>query len=61
MTRKEGKHTSGHGRHNKDSDQPAHPYSLINNLRCPHEETLHPWLSEMRPVKILIRLRECAV
>ena len=25
-------------------------------LRCPHEETLHPWLSKMRPVKILIRL-----
>ena len=23
-------------------------------------ETLHPWLSEMRPVKVLIRLRECA-
>ena len=31
-----------------------------HNLRCPHEETLHPWLSKMRPVKILIRLRECA-
>ena len=30
------------------------------SLRCPHEETLHPWLSKMRPVKILIRLRECA-
>ena len=31
--------------------------------RRPHEETLHPWLSlsKMRPVKILIRLRECAV
>ena len=26
-------------------------------LRCPHEETLHPWLSKMRPVNILIRLR----
>ena len=26
-------------------------------LRCPHEEALHPWLSEMRPVKILIRPR----
>ena len=23
-------------------------------LRCPHGETLHPWLSEMRPKKILI-------
>ena len=30
------------------------------SLRCPHEETLHPWLSQKRPVKILIRLRECA-
>ena len=26
-------------------------------LRGPHEETLHPWLSEMRPLKILIRSR----
>ena len=31
------------------------------SLRCPHEETLHTWLSKIRPVKILIRLRECAV
>ena len=30
------------------------------SLFCPHEETLHPWLSKMRPVKILIRLRKCA-
>ena len=29
-------------------------------IRCPHGETLHPWLSKMRPVKILIRLRDCA-
>ena len=29
------------------------------SLRCPHEETLHPWLAKtMRPMKILIRLRE---
>ena len=27
---------------------------------CPHEETLHPWLSKMHPVKILIRPCECA-
>ena len=27
---------------------------------CPLDETLHPWLSKMRSVKILIRLRECA-
>ena len=26
---------------------------------CPHEETMHPLLSKMRQVKILIRLREC--
>ena len=31
------------------------------NRRCPHEETLHPWLYKLRPVKILIRLCECAV
>ena len=29
-------------------------------LRYPHEETLHPWLSKICLVKILIRLRECA-
>ena len=29
-------------------------------IRCPHKETLYPWLSKMRSVKILIRLRECA-
>ena len=27
------------------------------SLRCPHEETLHPWLSEMCPTKIPIRIR----
>ena len=27
------------------------------SLHCPHQETLHPWLSKMRPVKILISLR----
>ena len=26
-------------------------------LYYPHEETLHPWLSKMCPVSILIRLR----
>ena len=30
------------------------------SLRCPHEETLHPWLPKVRPMNILIRLRECA-
>ena len=39
---------------NENSNQPAHP------LRYLHEETLHPWLSKMRLVKSLIRLRECA-
>ena len=29
-------------------------------VRCPHEETLHPWFSKMHPVMIQIRLRECA-
>ena len=24
------------------------------SLRCPHDETLHSWISKMRPVKILI-------
>ena len=44
---------------NKHSTEPAHLHNLISH-HCPHEETLHPWLSKMRPVKILIRLRECA-
>ena len=43
----------------RDSNQPAHSRSLTS-LRCPHDETLHTWLSQMRPVKIRIRLRECA-
>ena len=30
------------------------------NLRCPHEETLHLWLLEMHTVKTMIKLRECA-
>ena len=30
------------------------------SLRYPHEETAHLWLSKMRPVKIMISLRECA-
>ena len=33
---------------------------LGQNLRTPHEKNLHPWLSKLRQVKILIRLRECA-
>ena len=31
------------------------------SLRCQHKETLHPWLSKMRPVKIQIRLCNCTV
>ena len=30
------------------------------SLRCLREDILHPWQSKMRPVEILIRLRECA-
>ena len=33
---------------NNDSNQPVHPHSLIS-LLCPHEETLHPWLSKNAP------------
>ena len=44
----------------EDSNQPPQSRTLMS-LRCPHEESLHPWLSKKRPVKILIRLRECAV
>ena len=38
------------------SNQPVHPYSLLS-LCCLHEETFHPWLFKMYPVKILI---DCA-
>ena len=30
------------------------------SINCPREETLIPWLSKMRRMNILIRLRECA-
>ena len=40
--------------HNEDSNQSD------QSLRSPHEETLYSWLSKMHPVKILIRLHECA-
>ena len=43
-------------RHNSDCAS-AHS---DQSFRCPHEESLHPWISKMRPVKILIRLCECA-
>ena len=44
----------------EDSNQPVHPQSDQTALSR-HEETLHPWLSKMRPVKIQIRLRIRAV
>ena len=31
---------------------------IVGRLTCPHENILRPWLSEVRPVKILIRLRD---
>ena len=40
----------------EDAYQHEHPRSLIS-LCCPHKKSLHPWLSKMRPVNILIRLR----
>ena len=45
---------------NEDSNHPAHPRSLIS-FRCSHEEILFSLLSKIRPGKILIRQRECAV
>ena len=39
----------------KDSDLSGHPPSLIN-LRCPHEESLGPWLPIEDTTKTLIRL-----
>ena len=51
MNRNVGKRTFFHTATKAEFDQ---------RLRCPHEETLHSWLSKMRPVRVLIRLRECA-
>ena len=45
---------------NFDSNQPAYQRRLFR-IRYPGEETWHPWLSKMCPVKILIRLCECTV
>ena len=42
----------------EDSDQPGHPPSLIS-LRCPHEESLGPYLPFEHTVKPLIRLGRC--
>ena len=42
---------------NEDRNHPAHPQSN-QSFRCPHDEPLHHWLPKMRPVEILIRLRE---
>ena len=32
----------------------------VISFRCPFEETLNPWLFQMGPEKILIRVCECA-
>ena len=42
-----------------NSNQPAHPRSPIRSFRCPHEETLYPWLFKIHRVKILIRVCKC--
>ena len=44
---------------NEDSNQPAHPRSDQSSLS--HAETLDPWLSKRRSVKIQIRLRESSL
>ena len=45
---------------NVDSNQPAHPRSLIWVFVVRMKKLcMHPCLSKMHPVKILIRLREC--
>ena len=37
---------------NKDANQPATTRSLVS-FHTPHEDTLHPWLSNMSPLKSL--------
>ena len=44
---------------NEDSNQPAHSHHLIN-LRCPHEETLHPWQSKNAPSEDFGQNAKCA-
>ena len=46
---------------NEDSISAYTSAQSDQKLCCPHEETLHPWLSKMRPVKILIRLRKSSL
>ena len=43
---------------NDDSNQRAFPQSLIS-FHFPQKETLHRWLSNMRPMKTFTRLHEC--
>ena len=38
----------------EDSNQPAHQPNQIS-FHCLHDETLHPWLFKMHPLKIMIR------
>ena len=45
---------------NQDSNQPAYPHCLIKVFVVRMKKFCNAWLSKMRPVKILIRLRECA-
>ena len=45
------------GAPNEDLNQPERTRSLTS-LHCLREETLYPRLSKVRPVNILIRLRE---
>ena len=45
---------------NEDSNHHEHTRNLIR-VSHPHEGTLHSWLLKMRPMKIQIRLRKCAV
>ena len=44
---------------NEDSNQPAPSRNRIS-LRCPHYKSLHPRISKMHSLKILIGLCDCA-
>ena len=46
---------------NENTNQPAHPRGPIRLFVVRMKKKFHLWLTKMRPVKILIRLRECAV
>ena len=47
--------------HQTQTQISLHIRTVLLESSCPHEETFHHWLSKLRPEKIPMRLRKCAV